>query len=69
MTSVLIRWEQQANLVDITYLYDTGALVDFGTAELVGLVRALFANSEKRDEAIRRIEKGVRGSETREVGG
>ena len=49
---------QQANLVDITYLFETGALVDFSTAELVGLLRALFADSEKRDAAIERIEKG-----------
>jgi hypothetical protein len=50
--------------VDITYLFDTGALVDFSTAELVGLVRALFADSEKRDAAIERIERGTTGAET-----
>ena len=55
----LTRSPQQANLVDITYLFDSGALVDFSTSELVGLVRALFANSEKRDTTIERIESGV----------
>jgi centromere/kinetochore protein ZW10 len=49
----------QANLVDILYLHDNGALIDFSTAELVGLIRALFADSEKRDNAIERIERGV----------
>ncbi|RSH89597.1 hypothetical protein EHS25_002148 [Saitozyma podzolica] len=47
-----------ANLVDITYLFDTGALVDFTTDELTNVVRALFADSPKRDAAIERIEKG-----------
>lgn len=55
-------WMQQANLVDLTYLLDTGALVDFSTAELVGLVRALFADSEKRDKAVERIESGSQGA-------
>ncbi|ORY30834.1 hypothetical protein BCR39DRAFT_528539 [Naematelia encephala] len=48
----------QANLVDITYLFETGALVDFTTDELVRMIRALFANSVKRDEAIEKIEAG-----------
>lgn len=58
---VLVRSEadeQQANLVDILYLFDSGALIDFTTSELVSLIRALFADSEKRDDAIERIEKG-----------
>jgi centromere/kinetochore protein ZW10 len=48
-----------ASLVDITYLFDTGALVDFTTEELVNVIKALFADSPKRDAAIERIEKGV----------
>jgi len=46
-------------LVDILYLHDSGALVDFTTGELVSLLRALFADSEKRDDAIERIEQGA----------
>ncbi|ORX34895.1 hypothetical protein BD324DRAFT_682822 [Kockovaella imperatae] len=48
-----------ANLVDILYLFDSGALIDFTTDELVRLIRALFADSEKRDQAIDKIEKGL----------
>jgi len=47
--------------VDITYLYDTGALIDFTTEELVRLIRALFADSEKRDGVVERIEAGAGG--------
>ncbi|WVR03235.1 hypothetical protein IAU60_000226 [Kwoniella sp. DSM 27419] len=47
----------QASLVDITYLLDSGSLVDFTPDELVGLVRALFATSEKRDGVVDRIER------------
>ncbi|KGB79864.2 hypothetical protein CNBG_5702 [Cryptococcus deuterogattii R265] len=46
----------QANLVDITYLLDQGALVDFTADELVPLIKALFATSDKRDNVIERIE-------------
>ncbi|KAE8540537.1 hypothetical protein D1P53_003486 [Cryptococcus gattii VGV] len=46
----------QANLVDITYLLDQGALVDFTADELVSLIKALFATSDKRDNVIERIE-------------
>lgn len=45
--------------MDILYLFDSGALIDFSTDELISLVRALFADSEKRDDAIERIERGV----------
>lgn len=50
--------------MDILYLFDSGALIDFTTDELVSLVRALFADSEKRDNAIERIEKGVQDDQT-----
>ncbi|ODN81300.1 hypothetical protein L198_07786 [Cryptococcus wingfieldii CBS 7118] len=59
----------QANLVDITYLLDQNALVDFTPDELIGLVRALFASSEKRDRVIDRIEAegtGVGGEQEHE---
>ena len=49
---------QNASLVDILYLFDSGALIDFTTDELVNLIRALFADSEKRDKAIERVERG-----------
>lgn len=35
--------------------------MDFTTAELIGLVRALFADSPKRDTAIEKIETGLDG--------
>ncbi|ODO03246.1 hypothetical protein I350_06092 [Cryptococcus amylolentus CBS 6273] len=61
----------QANLVDITYLLDQNALVDFTPDELIGLVRALFASSEKRDRVIDRIEAegtGAGGEQEHEDG-
>ncbi|OCF34945.1 hypothetical protein I317_06287 [Kwoniella heveanensis CBS 569] len=51
----------QASLIDITYLLDSGSLVDFTSDELVGLVRALFASSEKRDGVVDRIERDGTG--------
>ncbi|WRT63379.1 uncharacterized protein IL334_000284 [Kwoniella shivajii] len=47
----------QASLVDITYLIDSGSLVDFTSDELITLVRALFASSEKRDTVVEKIER------------
>lgn len=49
--------------MDILYLFDSGALIDFSTDELVSLIRALFADSEKRDNAIERIEQGERAGD------
>ena len=51
--------EQSANLVDITYLFENGALIDFTPDELISLLKALFADSEKREKAIERIERGL----------
>ncbi|WVN86029.1 uncharacterized protein L203_101187 [Cryptococcus depauperatus CBS 7841] len=51
----------QANLVDITYLLEQGALIDFTIDELVRLIKALFANSEKRDQIIEKIERDGTG--------
>jgi len=45
-------------LVDITYLFENGALIDFTPDELISLLKALFADSEKREKAIERIERG-----------
>lgn len=50
---------QSANLVDITYLFENGALIDFTPDELISLLKALFADSEKREKAIERIERGL----------
>ena len=54
----------QASLVDIAYLHETGALVDFRPDELVTLIKALFADSEKRDKAIESIERGAHAGPT-----
>jgi prophage maintenance system killer protein len=51
--------KQSANLVDITYLFENGALIDFTSDELISLLKALFADSEKREKAIERIERGL----------
>lgn len=50
---------KSANLVDITYLFENGALIDFTPDELISLLKALFADSEKREKAIERIEQGL----------
>ncbi|WWC67147.1 uncharacterized protein I206_101054 [Kwoniella pini CBS 10737] len=53
----------QASLIDITYLIDSGSLIDFTSNELINLVKGLFANSEKRDIVIEKIENdGLGGS-------
>ncbi|BEI86138.1 hypothetical protein CcaverHIS002_0604250 [Cutaneotrichosporon cavernicola] len=46
----------RAKLVEITYLYDNGSLVDFNSKELGGLVRALFADSPQRATLLDKIE-------------
>ncbi|KJA28051.1 hypothetical protein HYPSUDRAFT_178205 [Hypholoma sublateritium FD-334 SS-4] len=45
----------EASLVDITYLFEQGALVDFQVDELVPLVRALFADTPLRANTISKI--------------
>lgn len=47
---------QGANLVDITYLFENGSLVDFSPSELGKLIRALFADSEKRTKLLDKVE-------------
>ncbi|KAJ6619858.1 hypothetical protein B0H10DRAFT_1792597 [Mycena sp. CBHHK59/15] len=45
----------EASMVDISYLFDSGALVDFEVDELVGLVRALFADTALRTNTINKL--------------
>lgn len=45
-------------MVDITYLFDTGALIDFEVDELIRLVRALFADGKLRTTLIGKLEQG-----------
>jgi centromere/kinetochore protein ZW10 len=45
-------------MVDISYLFDSGALVDFQVDELVGLVRALFADTALRTNTINKLTAG-----------
>ncbi|ESK96517.1 protein kinase subdomain-containing protein [Moniliophthora roreri MCA 2997] len=48
----------EASLADITYLFETGALVDFQVDELVRLVKALFADTPLRTNTINKIMDG-----------
>ncbi|KAF5387324.1 hypothetical protein D9757_005736 [Collybiopsis confluens] len=48
----------EASLVDITYLFEEGALVDFEVEELARLVRALFADTALRTNTINKIMNG-----------
>ncbi|KAF7370529.1 Dsl1-C domain-containing protein [Mycena sanguinolenta] len=48
----------EASMVDISYLFDSGALVDFETDELVRLVRALFADTPLRTNTINKLTAG-----------
>ncbi|KAJ7170492.1 hypothetical protein C8R43DRAFT_981936 [Mycena crocata] len=45
----------EASMVDISYLFDSGALVDFEVDELVRLVRALFADTALRTNTINKL--------------
>lgn len=45
-------------MADITYLFETGALVDFSVDELVRLVQALFADTALRATTIHKIQEG-----------
>ncbi|KAJ6518886.1 hypothetical protein C8R45DRAFT_807703 [Mycena sanguinolenta] len=48
----------EASMVDISYLFDSGALVDFEIDELVRLVRALFADTPLRTNTINKLTAG-----------
>jgi centromere/kinetochore protein ZW10 len=45
-------------MVDLSYLFDSGALVDFEVDELVRLVRALFADTALRTNTINKLMAG-----------
>lgn len=45
----------QSSLVDIDYLLNQNALVDFTASELTGLVQALFAPSDQREKLLKEI--------------
>ncbi len=45
-------------MIDITYLFEEGALVDFTIEELVNLVRALFADTPARANTINKLMQG-----------
>jgi centromere/kinetochore protein ZW10 len=45
----------EASLVDITYLLESGALVDFTADELVHLLLALFTDTPNRAELIGKV--------------
>ncbi len=49
---------QEASIADISYLFDEGALIYFSVDELVGLVRALFADTPLRTNTITKLTVG-----------
>ncbi|KAK1221072.1 ribosome biogenesis protein ytm1 [Marasmius sp. AFHP31] len=48
----------EASLADITYLFESGALVDFQVDELVRLVKALFSDTPLRTNTINKLLEG-----------
>ncbi|KAF5373242.1 hypothetical protein D9615_007430 [Tricholomella constricta] len=48
----------EASMVDITYLFEEGALVDFEVDELIRLVRALFVDTPLRTNTIAKLQGG-----------
>jgi hypothetical protein len=46
---------QEASLADITYLFESGALIDFTPDELVHLILALFSDTPIRRDTIAKI--------------
>lgn len=54
--------EQEASLADITYLFESGALVDFTPDELVHLLFALFTDTPLRRDVISKITASRRSS-------
>ncbi|KAF3924639.1 hypothetical protein AA313_de0203494 [Arthrobotrys entomopaga] len=49
-----------SSMTEIMELWRDGALVDFGNEELMDLVRALFADSEKRSQVLAELRKAPR---------
>ncbi|KAL7415552.1 hypothetical protein BDY24DRAFT_263485 [Mrakia frigida] len=45
----------EASIADISYLFETGALIDFSTDELVSLMKALFSDTSLRAGTIDKI--------------
>ena len=58
MSHTTLTPSQEASMADITYLFETGALVDFSVDELVRLVQALFADTALRATTIHKIQEG-----------
>lgn len=50
--------EQEASLADITYLFESGALIDFSVEEVATLIRALFSDTSLRASTIDKVLKG-----------
>ena len=55
---IMILHIQEASLADLSYLFEQGALIDFSVDELIPLVRALFADTPARANAIAKIQRG-----------
>jgi centromere/kinetochore protein ZW10 len=53
----------EGSLADVSYLFEQGALIDFDVDELVRLVRALFADTPARSNALSKIMRGHPGPE------
>ncbi|KAF8582737.1 hypothetical protein K439DRAFT_1635009 [Ramaria rubella] len=52
-----LSWLIKGSIADISYLFDQGMLVDYEIDELVGLLRALFAETPLREKTITKILK------------
>jgi centromere/kinetochore protein ZW10 len=52
---------QEASLADITYLFESGALIDFEREELVQLVEGLFSDTPLRAKTIQKIRTEIPG--------
>jgi hypothetical protein len=58
----LTAW-QDASLADITYLFESGALVDFTSNELIHLILALFSDTPLRRDTIAKIHRAWTSSQ------
>lgn len=52
---------QEASLADITYLFESGALIDFESEELVQLLEGLFSDTALRAKTIQKIRTEIPG--------
>ena len=55
---IIYSISQEASIADVSYLFDEGTLIDFTVDELVGLIRALFADTPLRSNTIAKIQRG-----------